>query len=172
MSVYFITCRDVNMVKIGYSHRVRGRFYGVRVCCPLEVTLELMLPGGIEEERAIHTALKDSRARGEWFWITDAVERFIKNPPPVPKEHSDLEGAYTDLAQHERFLKRLRGKERTHRVAVPETDADRRYARMKAKQAALTEKDQATAVARGNRELAKLEERGDIIFPFRAKADA
>lgn len=174
MSVYFITCRDVNMVKVGYSDRVRMRFYGIQVCCPLEVKMELMLPGGKDEEKAIHKLLKKDNVRGEWFWITNTVERFIANPPPPPREYPDLTAPYTDLKQHELLIKRLRRKRREKQQ--PETETDRLYAaRMaqhRARELTRAEEAQLTAHERGKRNLARLEAAGAITFPFRAKADA
>jgi hypothetical protein len=174
MSVYFMTCRDVNMVKIGYSDRVRARFAGVRVCCPLDVSLELMLPGGKDEEKKIHALLNRDRVRGEWFWITETVERFIANPPPPPKEYPDLTAPYTDLAQHELLIKRLQRKRRAARVPV--TEADKQYlsrlAAEKQRQLSAAEKERATTHRKGTSFLEKLEAKGDIYFPFRQLEEA
>lgn len=172
MSVYFITCRDVNMVKIGYSDRVRSRIYGIQVCCPLDVKLELMLPGGKDEEKAIHKLLKKDNVRGEWFWITNTVERFIANPPPPPREYADLTAPYTDLKQHELLVKRQRLKRRAARQ--PETEADRLYtarlAEHRAHQMREADEERLTAHERGKRHLLRLEAKGSIHFPFRAAA--
>jgi hypothetical protein len=170
VSVYFITCREVNMVKIGYSNRVRARFTSVKVCCPIEARLELMLLGGKEEEKAIHAALKNDRVRGEWFWITEAVQRFIDNPPPAPKEHADLDAPYTNLEQHEKLVKRIARKRRSRSEA--ETAALSRLALSRSRETDEAEKRLAAAHHNGNRELARLEAKGEITFPFRQLEDA
>jgi hypothetical protein len=106
MSVYFITCRAVNMVKIGYAlapHNVRQRLIGIRVCCPLDVALEMYLPGDEAAEKALHAQLKAHRVRGEWFWITEEIENLIQNPPTPPSDIAILERPFGDLDQHERL---------------------------------------------------------------------
>jgi hypothetical protein len=172
VSVYFITCRDVNMVKIGYSDRVRSRFASVKVCCPIEAKLELMLPGGKDEERAIHALLKKDRVRGEWFWITETVQRFINNPPPPPREYPDLKEPYTNLSEHELLIRRLQKKRRAQGRSA--TEADLAYAKqleaVREREMRAAEKERLSAHDKGKGKLAKLEARGDIHFPFRTLA--
>jgi hypothetical protein len=106
MSVYFITCRTVNMVKIGYAegpHHVRQRLIGMRVGCPLDIALEMYLPGTEQDEKAMHELLKAHRVRGEWFWITQEIENLIQNPPEPPSDISILERPFDELDQHERL---------------------------------------------------------------------
>jgi hypothetical protein len=106
MSVYFITCRAVNMVKIGYAEspfKVKQRLTGIRVCCPLDVALEMHLPGGRAEEAAMHEQLRAHRVRGEWFWITEEIENLIQNPPTPPSDVAILERPFSELDQHERL---------------------------------------------------------------------
>lgn len=83
MSVYFITCRDLGVVKIGYAENPYSRLNNIRVACPVEVELELILEGSFAEEKALHRLLKEYRVRGEWFLITPAIESLIANPPSL-----------------------------------------------------------------------------------------
>ncbi len=79
MSVYFATCREANAVKIGSSTEPEVRLGEIQWGCPLLLTLEAILPGGIEEEFALHRRFSDDRIRGEWFTITDHIELVIKS---------------------------------------------------------------------------------------------
>jgi hypothetical protein len=107
MSVYFITCRTLNMVKIGYvdgdSRSVQTRLISLRVACPLDIALEMILPGGWEEEQSLHRHFRKDRVRGEWFWITEAIERLISDPPTPPAADELLERPFSELDQHERL---------------------------------------------------------------------
>lgn len=80
MSVYFITCRQANAVKIGHSIDPHARMQEIQVGCPLPVRLEAEIPGGPCEERALHQRLDGLRLRGEWFQINPLVEALIANP--------------------------------------------------------------------------------------------
>lgn len=92
MSVYFITCRALNVVKIGYSENerhVRARLGGIRTCCPFDVALELIVEGGRRHEKALHRQLKAHHVRGEWFRITEEIERLIVHPPLTVERRFD-----------------------------------------------------------------------------------
>ena len=84
MSVYFVTCREANAVKIGSSLEPRARLGEIQWGCPLELKLEAVLPGNQEEEFAFHVRFSDLRLRGEWFTINEMIEAIIAaNPPPA-----------------------------------------------------------------------------------------
>lgn len=120
MSVYFITCRAVNMVKIGYAENashVKARLIGLRTGCPLDLALEMVVPGGMAEEKALHELLKADRVRGEWFTITDTIERLI-TCPPIPDDYPDLERPYNEFDPHERLERIEAEKLRTQRSAA------------------------------------------------------
>lgn len=88
MSVYFITCRMVNMVKIGCAYNPRRRLDTMQCGCPVELTLEAMLKGSFVEEREYHARFDHLRVRGEWFRITAEIEEIIvANPPPTTKSN-------------------------------------------------------------------------------------
>lgn len=84
MSVYFITCREANAVKIGHSRDPQLRLKEVQCGCPFEAKLEALHPGASQEERAYHGRFADAHIRGEWFRITPVIETIIANNP-VPK---------------------------------------------------------------------------------------
>lgn len=87
MSVYFVTCREANAVKIGSSGDPRLRLKEIQWGCPLEVTLEAILPGAAEDEHAFHARFADDRIRLEWFSLTPMIEAIIAaNPLPAEEE--------------------------------------------------------------------------------------
>lgn len=88
MSVYFVTCRQASAVKIGYSGDASIRIREIQTGCPMPVKLEAVLPGQIEDERALHARFADVRLCGEWFTITPMIEAIIAAnpaPPPTPR---------------------------------------------------------------------------------------
>lgn len=88
MSVYFVTCREVNAVKIGSSIEPHARLGEIQWGCPLLLKLEAILPGGCEEEFRLHRWFEDDRIRGEWFALTLMIESIIAaNPAPEYPDH-------------------------------------------------------------------------------------
>lgn len=140
MSVYFVTCREANAVKIGSSLEPHGRLREIQLGCPIKLKLEAMLPGSHAEEHALHARFADDRIHGEWFRLTEMIEAIIAANPPS---------------------------EAPARVPLPgrSTAAERRAARARAERAAAqlaAEREREHA-----REMRRLETRGDIHFPFR-----
>ena len=86
MSVYFATCRAAGAVKIGSSLEPWGRLPEIQLGSPLPITIEAILPGGLEEEFAFHRRFADDRLTGEWFTINEMIELIIsanRATPPV-----------------------------------------------------------------------------------------
>jgi hypothetical protein len=79
VSVYFVTCREANAVKIGFSVEPRARLPEIQWGCPLPLTLEAVLPGDHQEEARLHRWFADDRITGEWFRLTEMIELIIKN---------------------------------------------------------------------------------------------
>lgn len=90
MSVYFATCREVNAVKIGSSFDPWGRLPEIQTGCPLPITIEAILPGGMEEEFQYHNRFEDAHLRGEWFTITEMIESIIEHnrAEPMPAKRT------------------------------------------------------------------------------------
>lgn len=84
MSVYFITCREANAVKIGHSVDPYGRLPEIQLGCPLPCVLEAILPGGAPRENELHKYFSSDRIRGEWFTITEMIEIMIQANPAPP----------------------------------------------------------------------------------------
>lgn len=79
MSVYFVTCREANAVKIGFSVEPRARLPEIQWGCPLPLTLEAVMPGDHQEERRLHRWFAEERITGEWFQLSEIIELVIKN---------------------------------------------------------------------------------------------
>lgn len=109
MSVYFITAREVGRVKIGCAYDPFLRLERLQTASPVTLKLEALLKGSHAEERQIHKLFADERCHGEWFVITEEIERAIAaNPAPrrlssdelrrlmppakarTPEDHSEL----------------------------------------------------------------------------------
>jgi hypothetical protein len=78
VSVYFITAREVGMVKIGCAYDPFDRLKGLQCGCPNKLTLEAFVKGSHKREREIHQLLKKHRVRGEWFTLSPEIEAIIK----------------------------------------------------------------------------------------------
>lgn len=92
MSVYLITARQVALVKIGCAYDPFLRLERLQTASPVELRLEALLKGSHSEERAIHKLFAEERVRGEWFTITEEIERVIAaNPAPKRLPASELQ---------------------------------------------------------------------------------
>lgn len=109
MSVYFITAREVGKVKIGCAYDPAQRLERMQGGSPCKLVLEALLKGSYAEERQIHKLFADERLHGEWFVITEEIEKAIAanrvgrapnkeemarlmpaKPPREPHERSEL----------------------------------------------------------------------------------
>lgn len=79
MSVYFVTCREANAVKIGFSIEPAARLPEIQWGCPLTLTLEAVMPGDHQDEVRLHRWFADDRITGEWFRLSEMLELIIKN---------------------------------------------------------------------------------------------
>lgn len=77
MSVYLITAREVGKVKIGCANDPWDRLEKLRTASPVELSLEAVLAGAYEEERAYHQRFAAHRVRGEWFNLCPEIESLI-----------------------------------------------------------------------------------------------
>lgn len=75
--VYFI--QDSNgFIKIGVSVDPKNRLADLQVSHPYKLTLLGTIPGGIKEERSIHTLFAECRVGGEWFKPNEALSVYIQ----------------------------------------------------------------------------------------------
>ena len=89
--VYFITAREFNRVKIGFTAGdPKIRRNKIKADCPTPVVLEAVVAGGREEEATFHRQFAEHRVCGEWFSITAGIEQVIlanKIPSPPLKRY-------------------------------------------------------------------------------------
>ena len=161
MSVYFITCREVNAVKIGHSVEPHARLPEIQLGCPIPLKLEGIMPGGHEDEQRLHKWFSDDRLRGEWFTLTPMLEELIRanraGPPPdhdkTARANSQKAGTVAVQPRHKRQAKVL--------AAARIEEAFRAAHAPRAFEARLLGKEHRKRIAAG-----------DITFPFRAKVSA
>jgi hypothetical protein len=77
MSVYFITARQVGMVKIGCAYEPFKRLADLQGGSPVELVLEGVRKGAYREEREFHARFAALRVRGEWFTLSAELESVI-----------------------------------------------------------------------------------------------
>lgn len=89
--VYFVRVDDAPFVKIGHTTDLAHRLFTIQTDHWRPVWLALVMPGGPELERELHGRFADDRHLGEWFSLTDSIERFIRACAP---EYEELRGRY------------------------------------------------------------------------------
>lgn len=83
--IYFVTCRQVGMVKIGLSADPAARLMEMQKHSPLPLVLEAAFaqPEGVRKqsrecaERRLHERHAPAHSHAEWFRLTDAIEADI-----------------------------------------------------------------------------------------------
>lgn len=93
MSVYFATCRELGLVKIGHATDPKRRLQGFQTGCPKPLELEAQFDGGGKEERELHARFAEHRERGEWFRLCPDIESVIQEhkPAPPPEKYPPFE---------------------------------------------------------------------------------
>lgn len=89
--VYFVRVADAPFVKIGYTTDLEHRLYTIQTGHWRSVWLALVLPGGPELERELHARFAEDHYLGEWFKLSEDIERFIVGNED---ENQGLRGAY------------------------------------------------------------------------------
>ena len=99
--IYFITAREMGMVKIGCADDPQARFHTVQVSCPFDLRLERVCKGGLSGEARLHAQFADIRIRGEWFTITAELETLMQSLPEHQWKHRGWQHAARRLAKAE-----------------------------------------------------------------------
>lgn len=159
MSVYFITAREVDLVKIGCAVCPVARFRCLQVASPIELALEGAIPGDFEKERELHARYAKWRVRGEWFSLVPSVEAEI--------EASTRPEKFTWGAVR-KWRNTLSRQSLAMEPAAPELRQDLE----RCVEAELREKLNLSALRRGMTEIQRREADGDIHFPFRTSIRA
>jgi hypothetical protein len=158
MTVYFVSARELDLIKIGYAFNPVARYHSLRTASPVELTLEGAIPGGYEKEGELHKRFASDRMRGEWFRLSADLRAEI--------DASTRPEKFT-WASVRLWLKKLAAAdEALEQAAIPpevRAEADRR----------IQEMQEAFDVKARRKLMTEIERRaldGDIIFPFRELA--
>lgn len=155
MSVYFVSVRELDFVKIGYASNPFLRWRHLQTFCPLELTLEGAIPGDMAKERELHRRFALARTRGEWFKLCPGIQAEI--------DASTRPERYTHGAVRA-WLKMLADADEARWQAAQPPAA---IARIKERiQSELAESERCASMTL----LQRREAAGDIYFPFRAES--
>lgn len=91
--IYFITARDVGMVKIGFAHNPQARFHVVQTGSPIELKLERAGDGSYSDEDELHSRFERLRVRGEWYRLTPEIENLMGEYPVYVWRHRGCQHA-------------------------------------------------------------------------------
>lgn len=73
--IYFLS--DGEYVKIGFSDNVTKRISQIQTANPKDLSVELIIDGDYAFEQKIHNDLKEFSVKGEWFYYSDSVKKYI-----------------------------------------------------------------------------------------------
>ena len=77
--IYFITQGD-DYVKIGYTKNNPGdRLISLQIGNPNLLVLYKVIDGGKAKEEALHTRFNIYHRRGEWYWLSGELKRYINS---------------------------------------------------------------------------------------------
>lgn len=89
--VYFIRVGEQPFVKIGYTDRLHHRLAVLQTGHWEAVWLALVMPGDRALERELHARFNNWRHMGEWFKLSEPIDRFIRASESA---HADLRAQY------------------------------------------------------------------------------
>jgi hypothetical protein len=75
--VYFLHAEGTNLVKIGWTGDLDRRFHQLQTASPHRLWLLGVHLGDKDVERVYHADLQPYRQRGEWFFFTREMRRFL-----------------------------------------------------------------------------------------------
>jgi hypothetical protein len=79
VSVYFIQSGYSGYIKIGSSADPQARLATLQTGASIKLRLLAVIPGGINEERALHSELASLRVMGEWFQNAAEIHAVMGN---------------------------------------------------------------------------------------------
>jgi len=75
--IYFVGNRDLGIVKIGYTTKLKRRMASLRTGSPVPIKLFAVIFADASLETRLHEHFKSSRKHGEWFTISADLEHCI-----------------------------------------------------------------------------------------------
>jgi len=79
MVIYFIQRASDKAIKIGFSHRLRDRMYGIKAEARDSLEILCIIDGGRPHETALHKQFSESRLDGEWFSPCKSLLEYISS---------------------------------------------------------------------------------------------
>lgn len=74
--IYFIQTADNRFIKIGKADDPAKRIASIQTSLPQRIKLIATIPGGHEQEKALHHRFASLRTRGEWFHAAPQIIEF------------------------------------------------------------------------------------------------
>lgn len=75
--IYFVEAVGLERIKIGMTNRLHSRLVSLQMYCPVRIRLLATLPGGSNEEAALHREFMSANLHGEWFQLNSKLRKFI-----------------------------------------------------------------------------------------------
>ena len=75
--VYFIVPDGRDVVRIGYSSRVKRQLADMQASSPDNLSIALEVDGTEALESALHQRFRDSRIRGEWYRLSLPIQHYM-----------------------------------------------------------------------------------------------
>lgn len=124
-SVYFMRARGMPLVKIGWSNCVIARIEQMQTGCPFLLDVVAQIPGPMNLEKTLHKQFSACHFRGEWFYLTDHLAKFIhaqaevmrKQPRPLniaEQIRAERDPEYIELRERARELFESRRRKRVY----------------------------------------------------------
>lgn len=105
--IYFVTARELGLVKIGYAAKPQERFHTIQAHSPVALNLERVRDGDLVVEAALHRQFQAERVRGEWFRMTPEIEAYMNTVPAHQWRHRGWQHSARRLAATSASRKRL-----------------------------------------------------------------
>lgn len=101
MSVYFIEAEGCEMIKIGSSRNPWIRVMQLSTSNPFRLILRAVEKGSCVREKELHAQFAHHRANGEWFYLHEELEEYVRRLGPADHERwaADIEQARADAAR-------------------------------------------------------------------------
>jgi hypothetical protein len=75
--IYFIQAKSGGLIKIGFSIDLKRRLRTLQSHSPLPLKIVGSMDGSLEMEKEIHGKFNKTRERGEWFYPSEKLIKFI-----------------------------------------------------------------------------------------------
>jgi hypothetical protein len=72
--IYFVEAIGLDLIKIGYTANIVKRLATIQTYCPAPISIVLVMPGDIVEEKRLHTrCFRMFNVSGEWYRKNDRI---------------------------------------------------------------------------------------------------